>query len=115
MVCCTEHTQSLSLHQYMIIPLPPSLPPSLPFSPAEIQLVVCQESKLEALYAQAQNCLSLRLVVKIGSQVSEEEREQAEKNGVKLYSMDQVEVETLIMGVSDTKDSLSPSLSLSFN
>ena len=66
---------------------------SLSLSPAEIQLVVCQESKLEALYAQAQNCPSLRLVVKIGSEgVSEEEKELAEKNGVKLYSMDQVEV-----------------------
>lgn len=73
-------------------------------SPAEIQLVMCQESKLEALYAQAQNCPSLRLVVKIGSEVSEEEKELAEKNGVKLYSMDQVEVERLILGVSDTRN-----------
>lgn len=57
-------------------------------------MVVCQESKLEALYGQAQNCPALRTVVKIGSEVSEEERELAEKNGLKLYSMDQVEVET---------------------
>ena len=63
-----------------------------PLPSAEIKLVFCQAAKLDVLCAQAQNCPSLRHVVTIGSGAGEEEEELAEKSGLKLHTMEEVEV-----------------------
>ena len=55
-------------------------------------MVCCHGSKLEVLFKQSKNCPALRIVVKMGSEISPEEKEMAEQNGVKLFSMDEVEV-----------------------
>jgi long-chain acyl-CoA synthetase len=59
---------------------------------AEIAVVICQDSKLEVLCSQVQSCPSVTTVIKIGGALSEEEKALAEKTGVKLYCMEEVEV-----------------------
>ena len=46
---------------------------------------------MQMLFKQAENCITLRLIVKMGD-VTEEEREQAEKLEINLVTMEEVEV-----------------------
>lgn len=58
--------------------------------------MLCQAPKLEILSQQASQCPSLKVVIKMGSEVvSEEEREMVEKSDLKVYSMREVEVSYL--------------------
>ncbi len=63
------------------------LPPS-----AVIPVVVCHATKVQLLLDQAENCPSLRLIVKMGGQVTEEEKEQATKTGLTVTTFEEVEV-----------------------
>ena len=54
-------------------------------------VVVCSAAKVQLLFRQAESCPSLRLIVKMGD-VTEEEKEQAEKIGLTLVTMEEVEV-----------------------
>ena len=51
--------------------------------------------KVQLLFKQAESCPSLRLIVKMGD-VTKEEREQAEKIGLTLVAMKEVEVSSLM-------------------
>ena len=64
--------------------------------------MVCSPVKVQLLFKQAESCPSLRLIVKMGD-VTKEEREQAEKIGLTLVAMEEVEVSspmTLVAFVS---------------
>ena len=64
---------------------------------AEITVVLCEASKLDILYEQAEQSPTLCHVIKMGGATSDEEKEKAEKSGIKLYSMTEVEV---IVGIN---------------
>ena len=59
---------------------------------AEITVVLCEGSKLDILYGQAEHCPALHHVIKMSGTTSDEEKEKAEKSGLKLYNMIEVEV-----------------------
>ena len=77
--------------------------PPLSVCAAEIAVVICQDSKLEVLCSQVQSCPSVTTVIKIGGALSEEEKALAEKTGVKLYCMEEVEVRERVDNSNSTR------------
>ena len=62
-----------------------------------MSVVLCNSSKLATLSQHAEQCPSLKTVVTIGAEpAGEEEREKIERSGLKLFSMKDVEVYTLV-------------------
>ena len=62
-----------------------------------MSVVLCNSSKLAMLSQHAEQCPSLKTVVTIGAEpAGEEEREKIERSGLKLFSMKDVEVYTLV-------------------
>ena len=60
-----------------------------------ISVVVCHATKVPLLFKQAETCPSLRVLIKMGGPITEEEKEQATKTGITIYAMEEVEVSTL--------------------
>ena len=60
--------------------------------PACITVVACNASKVALLFKQAESCPSLRLIIKLGGAVSEEEKEKAAQIGISIHSIQEVEV-----------------------
>ena len=59
---------------------------------AELSTIVCNEDKVSLLLEQAHSCKGLKNLVKIGSQVTQEQREKAKGLGLKLISLADLEV-----------------------
>ena len=55
-------------------------------------MVVCHESKVQLLFKQAQSCKSLRTIIKIGSPVTDEEKDLSKTTGITIHTMDEVMV-----------------------
>ena len=62
---------------------------------AKMVTVVCDESKIKVLLEQCDKCPKLKNIVKIGSAVTDEEKEAGEKVGVKITSFKELEVSTV--------------------
>ena len=90
---CVIITSSL----FYIIPLHYVIITSSYHPSACITAVVCSQKNLKLLFKQAESCPSLRLIVKMGD-VTEEEKEQAEKIGLTLVTMEEVEVSGRSLG-----------------
>lgn len=54
--------------------------------------VVCDESKMKVLLEQCSKCPKLKNIIKIGPDVTDEEKEAGEKAGVKVLSFKELEV-----------------------
>lgn len=54
--------------------------------------VVCDEGKLKVLLEEAEKCPKLKNVVKIGDEVTDEEKAAGDKIGVKIISFKELEV-----------------------
>ena len=59
---------------------------------AELSTIVCNEDKVSLLLEQAHSCKGLKNLVKIGSQVTQEQSEKAKELGLKLISLADLEV-----------------------
>ena len=57
-----------------------------------VTVVACYATKVSLLLKQAENCPSLRVVIKLGGDVTEEEKEEASKNHVLIHTIAEVEV-----------------------
>lgn len=57
-----------------------------------MSVVVCHESKVELLLKQAEASPVLKTIIKIGGEVTTEERELANKTGITIYTFQEVEV-----------------------
>lgn len=69
----------------------PPLPSSLPlYLIGCIPVVVCYETKVKLLFKQAEACKSLRMIIKIGSSVNEEEKALSKETGITIHTMDDV-------------------------
>ena len=56
--------------------------------------VVCDESKIKVLLEQSDKCPKLKNIIKIGSSVTDEEKEAGEKVGIKITCFRELEVST---------------------
>jgi len=65
---------------------------SLLFISAGLSTIVCNEDKVSLLLEQAHSCKGLKNLVKIGSQVTQEQSERAKELGLKLISLSDLEV-----------------------
>ena len=65
---------------------------SLLFISAGLSTIVCNEDKVSLLLEQAHSCKGLKNLVKIGSQVTQEQSEKAKELGLKLISLSDLEV-----------------------
>ena len=59
---------------------------------ATISVAVCHESKISLLLKQSDSCPSLRTIIKIGGEVTAEEKQKAADIGLDIYSFQKVEV-----------------------
>lgn len=59
---------------------------------AQMTTVVCDEGKLKVLLEQCDKCLKLKNIVKIGTQVTDEEKAAGDEVGVKVISFEDLEV-----------------------
>ena len=57
-----------------------------------VTVVACYATKVSLLLKQAENCPSLRVVIKLGGDVTEEEKEEATKNHILIHTIAEVEV-----------------------
>jgi len=55
-------------------------------------VVACNASKVSLLFKQAESCTSLRLIIKLGGAVTEEEKEKADQIGISIHTIQEVEV-----------------------
>ena len=65
---------------------------SILFILAELATIVCNEDKVSLLLEQAHSCKGLKNLVKIGSQVTQEQSGKAKELGLKLISLADLEV-----------------------
>lgn len=65
---------------------------SFRFISAELSTIVCNEDKVSLLLEKAQFCKGLKNLVKIGSQVTQEQSEKAKELGLRLISLADLEV-----------------------
>ena len=75
-----------------IICLRPNFALSILFILAELSTIVCNEDKVSLLLEQAHSCKELKNLVKIGSQVTQEQSDKAKELGLKLISLADLEV-----------------------
>ena len=62
---------------------------------AKMVTVVCDESKIKVLLEQSDKCPKLKNIVKIGSSVTDEEKEAGDKVGIKITCFRELEVSTV--------------------
>lgn len=55
-------------------------------------MVVCQDNKVSLLFKQAESAPVLRTIIKMGREVTSEERETANRLGLSIYTLEEVEV-----------------------
>ena len=55
-------------------------------------MVACNASKVSLLFKQAESCTSLRLIIKLGGAITEEEKEKAQQIGISIHTIQEVEV-----------------------
>ena len=69
---------------------------SLCYISAELATVICNEDKVSLLLEHAHSCKGLKNVVKIGSEVTQEQSTAAKELGLKLISFADLEVGRVI-------------------
>ena len=62
------------------------------FLTAGVTVVACYATKVSLLLKQAENCPSLRVVIKLGGDITEEEKKEAFKNHLLIHTIAEVEV-----------------------
>ena len=62
------------------------------FLTACVTVVACYATKVSLLLKQAENCPSLRVVIKLGGDITEEEKKEAFKNHLLIHTIAEVEV-----------------------
>jgi predicted Zn-dependent protease len=62
------------------------------FDSADISTVVCHETKVPFLMANAERCQNLKRIIKIGNDVTDEEKKEAKEHGIEIVSFAQLEV-----------------------
>ena len=60
--------------------------------------MVCDRAKLHFLFDNAHQCPALKNIVKIGEPVSDTERDEAAAVGLRIVSLDELEVGVTIVG-----------------
>ena len=65
-----------------------------------VSVVVCQDSKVNLLFKQAESAPVLKTIVKMGEEVTAEERETANGLGLSIYTFQEVEVRYNILYAS---------------
>ena len=62
------------------------------YFPAELSTIICNDDKVSLLLEHAHSCRGLKNLVKIGTQVTQEESSRAEGLGLRLISLADLEV-----------------------
>ena len=70
---------------------------------AELSTIVCKGDQVPMLLEHAHSCKGLKNMVKMGSQVTEEENTTAKGLGIRLISFEDLEVNSVFV-VKDLKD-----------
>lgn len=86
--------QACNMYSLAIVPLYDTLGPEACvyiINQAQMTTVVCDEGKLKVLLEQCDKCLKLKNIVKIGTQVTDEEKAAGDKVGVKVISFEDLE------------------------
>lgn len=86
--------QACNMYSMTIVPLYDTLGPEscvYIINQAKMVTVVCDESKIKVLLEQSDKCPKLKNIVKIGSSVTDEEKEAGEKVGIKITCFRELE------------------------
>jgi len=86
--------QSCNCFSRVLVPLYDTLGPeavSYIINQACITVVACNASKVSLLFKQAESCTSLRLIIKLGGAITEEEKEKAQQIGISIHTIQEVE------------------------
>lgn len=85
--------QSCNSYSRVLVPLYDTLGPdavSYIINQSCIPVVVCYETKVKLLFKQANACKTLRMIIKIGSSVTEEEKSLSKETGITIHTIDEV-------------------------
>ncbi|EDO46335.1 predicted protein [Nematostella vectensis] len=86
--------QACAMHAKVITPLYDTLGPdacAFIINQAKMSMVVCDAAKIPLLLQRADQCPTLKFIIKINPDVTSEEKQEGERNGIKIISFSDVE------------------------